>query len=129
MALWGTSHTLRGLVQNSFPEYQASRDNLKLIEVFITLAEALSRTPTLSLAPSTIENYRSALARFAKEMLADNPHADLRGFLQRYESSDEDLKLQALADRDRVISHWPRQQRGRLNTALNLLITLPPEER
>ncbi|MBW8833214.1 MAG: hypothetical protein JF606_28310, partial [Burkholderiales bacterium] len=106
------------------PPHHTHEDNLELIEVFVTLAE------TLKLAPGTIANYRRALARFATEMLAVNPHADLRGFLQRYESSDEEVKSQALEYRDKVISHWPNgEQRMSLNTALNRLITVPPEER
>jgi hypothetical protein len=105
------------------PAHDTHEDNLEMIEVFTMAAE------TLMLAPRTIAKYGLALARFAKEMLADNPHADLRGFLQRYESSDEDVKSRALADRDRVIGRWGDDQRRYLNTALNLLIIVPPEER
>ncbi|MBW8833083.1 MAG: hypothetical protein JF606_27620, partial [Burkholderiales bacterium] len=105
------------------PPHDTHEDNRELIEVFIALAK------TRSLARSTIANYRLALERFVKEMLADDPHADLRDFLQRYESSDENVKSRALADRNRVIGHWRDDQHVRLNTALNLLITVPPEDR
>ncbi|MBW8833531.1 MAG: hypothetical protein JF606_30005, partial [Burkholderiales bacterium] len=106
------------------PPHETHEDNLELIDVFIALAEAAG------LAARTIRDYRRALERFASDMLADDPHADLRGFLQRYESSDEVLKSQALTDRDKVIAHWSKgAQRTHLNAALNLLITVHPEER
>ncbi|MBW8827849.1 MAG: hypothetical protein JF606_00100, partial [Burkholderiales bacterium] len=111
-------------VHREMPPHDAHEDNLELIDVFIALAEAVG------LAQKTLEQYRPALARFAREMLAKDSHADLRGFLQRYESSDEVLKIRALTDRDKVIHHWPKgAQRMTLNAALNLLITVPPEER
>ncbi|MBW8833171.1 MAG: hypothetical protein JF606_28090, partial [Burkholderiales bacterium] len=106
------------------PPHDTHEDNLELIDVFIALAEAAG------LAARTIADYRRALERFARDMLADNPHADLRGFLQRYESSDEVLKTQTLTDRDKVVAQWPKgTKRKNLNGALNLLITVPPEER
>ncbi|MBW8832402.1 MAG: hypothetical protein JF606_23980 [Burkholderiales bacterium] len=105
------------------PPHDTHEDNLELIDVFIALAEAAG------LAQRTTTNYRLALTRFARDMLAKDPPADLRGFLQRYESSDEVLKTRALADRDEVIADWPRTQRTNLNSALNLLITVHPEER
>ncbi|MBW8832319.1 MAG: hypothetical protein JF606_23505, partial [Burkholderiales bacterium] len=106
------------------PLHDTQEDNLELIDVFNMLAE------TLGLATQTIASYRRTLARFAKEMLADDPHADLRGFLQRYESSDEGVKSRAITHRDEVIKHWPKgTQRIGLNVALNLLIDVPPAER
>ncbi|MBW8833128.1 MAG: hypothetical protein JF606_27860, partial [Burkholderiales bacterium] len=106
------------------PPHDTHEDNLELIEVFIARAKALL------LSQRTMTNYRRALARFATEMLVNDPTADLRGFLQRYESSDEAVKSRAFTDRAEVISHWPDSgQRSHLNAALNLLITVPPEER
>ncbi|MBW8827906.1 MAG: hypothetical protein JF606_00420, partial [Burkholderiales bacterium] len=105
------------------PPHDIQEDNLEIIEVFIKRAE------TLLLARPTIGSYRRALERFAKEMLADDPAADLRGFVQRYESSDENVKSRALADAAKVSGHWPGQQRKYLTSALNLLISVPPEER
>ncbi|MBW8832891.1 MAG: hypothetical protein JF606_26570 [Burkholderiales bacterium] len=106
------------------PPHETHEDNLELIDVLITLAEAVE------LAQGTIRKYRLALQRFARDMLAKDPHADLRGFLQRYESSEKVLKTRAITDRDQVIANWPEgTQRTNLNAALNLLITVPPEER
>ncbi|MBW8833067.1 MAG: hypothetical protein JF606_27525 [Burkholderiales bacterium] len=106
------------------PPHETHEDNLELIDVFIALAEAVG------LAERTIGDYRRALERFAMEILAKYPHADLHGFLQRYESSDEELKSRAITHRDEVIKHWPKgSQRTNLNAALNLLITVIPEER
>ncbi|MBW8832870.1 MAG: hypothetical protein JF606_26460 [Burkholderiales bacterium] len=111
-------------VHREMPPHDTHEDNLELLDVLITQAE------TFELAPRTIADYRRALARFARDMLADDPQADLRGFLQRYESSDEDLKSRAITHRDKVIKHWPKgSQPTNLNAALNLLITVIPEER
>ncbi|MBW8833112.1 MAG: hypothetical protein JF606_27770, partial [Burkholderiales bacterium] len=112
-----------GPAHGEMPSHDIHEDNLELIEVFIMLAE------TLLLAPQTIAGYRRALERFANEMLANDLHADLRGFLQRYESSNEDVKSRAFADRAKVIGQWPDKNRGYLSAALNLLIIVPPEER
>jgi len=62
-------------VHREMPPHHTHEDNLELIEVFITLAE------TLEIPLRGIAKYRRALERFAKEMLAKDPHADLRGFL------------------------------------------------
>ncbi|MBW8833355.1 MAG: hypothetical protein JF606_29075, partial [Burkholderiales bacterium] len=105
------------------PPHDIHEDNFELIDVFMMLAE------TLLLAPQTIAGYRRALERFANEMLAKDPYADLRSFLQRYESSDKGVKSRALTYRAEVIGLWPANQRHHLNSALNLLIIVPPEER
>ncbi|MBW8827843.1 MAG: hypothetical protein JF606_00070, partial [Burkholderiales bacterium] len=111
-------------VHREMPSHETHEDNLELIDVFIALAESLE------LAPERLLRCRLALARFAREMLADDPHADLRGFLQRYESSNEDLKSRAITHRDKVINRWPEgKSRTSLNAALDLLITVIPEER
>ncbi|MBW8832836.1 MAG: hypothetical protein JF606_26270 [Burkholderiales bacterium] len=111
-------------VHREMPPHDTQEDNLELIDVFVTLAESVG------LAQRTTKKYRLALERFARDMLADDPHADLRGFLQRYESSDVVLKSRALTDRDKVIDQWPEATRCKdLNAALKLLITVPPEER
>ncbi|MBW8832838.1 MAG: hypothetical protein JF606_26280 [Burkholderiales bacterium] len=111
-------------VHREMPPHDTHEDNLELINVFVTLAESVE------LGQGRIRKCRLALTRFARELFADDPHADLRGFLQRYESSDEVLKSRALTDRNKVIDQWPEAtRRNDLNAALNLLITVPPEER
>ncbi|MBW8832318.1 MAG: hypothetical protein JF606_23500, partial [Burkholderiales bacterium] len=110
-------------VHREMPTHDTHEDNLELIDVLITHAEIFE------FAQRTIRQYRFALARFAMDMLAKDPHADLRGFLQRYESSDEGVKSRAITHRDEVIDHWPDGTQRSLNAALNLLITVPPEER
>ncbi|MBW8827945.1 MAG: hypothetical protein JF606_00640, partial [Burkholderiales bacterium] len=110
-------------VHREMPPHDTHEDNRELIDVFIALAEAVG------LAQGTTTNCRLALARFAREMLAKDPHADLRGFLRRYESSDKDVKSRAVADKAELIGDWSAKYRSSLNAALDLLITVIPEER
>lgn len=117
------------LAQSQAPLVNIGEDDFVMLDVYADKARNVPKTPK-----TTITDLRSALRRLAEFLVQKDPKDNLRNFLLRYESSDEQVRSRAHGQLQTFIDQMPdgaarANRRYRVVAALETLKSVPVEER